>query len=211
LTFPIPFGCTGPQPAGTFVCDRFLRQWVASGNVVLGTNATTGTSPVPVTSPLIIKGDLTIQSTTVITANGDAQLNVTGCVNLKGGSVELALNGSAASQTVFLVISQSNCLSGTFSSISASADRVCAKASAAPTYSSRTLAVLVTFDQSGCSEAVQTSLPIWAIGVIVGVCVLVVAVLVLVTIFVPSFRRRMFPFVYAMRVSKNRLSIRNTQ
>ena len=82
---PTPVGeCPqpSPEPATAFVCDQQTLLWTSHSSV----NA----SSVTVSNAVFISGDLNV--TTSITFNGlTANINVSGCINIQGGGLQLQL------------------------------------------------------------------------------------------------------------------------
>lgn len=184
--------CTGPRPVQDATCVG--GRWVIQGNVV-------------VNSTIVIGGDTTINGSIILAPNatirvlGTAVLEVANCATFAG---ILEVSRPAPATTVvdsnITVITFSGYCGGTttkFNSIllNLTNQENCAKVSQAnPVYNDVSLAIVFSYDRSGCSnDSVVSPLSPGAIaGIVVGAVVLIAIIIaILLTV---RYKRTIRPF-----------------
>jgi len=127
--------------------------------------------------------EITPNSSLVVSTGG--VIVASQCLTISEGSVltyEVDPNQLEANQTSIVLISESDCLTGTFASVSATSTDPCKTVEAIPLYTSHQVSVAFQVSEnSACANIVEPGLSAGAIaGIVVGVAVGVVAALVVV-------------------------------
>lgn len=187
--------------------------------------------PVVITGPLLVLGNVSVNGITLVLSEGGALtgqqaglLNVSGCVSISGGRLELPYTFSNDSGGLIinsnrtLVISEAGCLTGEFGEVTVVAGNPpsnCTTVNATTIYTKKSLSVVFEVTEDACEKerngapsagSVELSLnafPTWALIVAVVGPVGLVILIVVVLLLIPTTRNKIAPgWMFQRRMQK---------